>query len=50
MKLIKEDLPVDIFKQIKGVFNIFCPSEAMADLFNLQGKMELPILIEYVFY
>ena len=40
MKLCKEDLLVNVFKSVGGIFVIFRPREDMADFLNLQGKLE----------
>ena len=31
MKPCKEGLPVNIFKSVEGIFDMFCPSEGIAD-------------------
>ena len=39
-KLCKEDLLVNIFKCVEGIFDILFTSEDMADFLNSQGKLE----------
>ena len=45
MKLKKEDLLANIFKSMEGIFDIFRPSEDMAEFLNVQGKLEPPSLL-----
>ena len=40
MKLCKEDLQVNIFKSIEGIFDVYGQSKDMADFHNLQGTLE----------
>ena len=49
MKLYKEDLLVNIVKLTEMVFEIFCPSEDMADFLHLQGKLE-PMTLRMFFF
>ena len=37
---------VNIFKSIEGIFDILCPSGDMAELLNLQGKLE-PLTLKH---
>ena len=46
MKLCKEDPLANVFKFTEGDFDIYCPSEGMADFSNLQGKLEILILAD----
>ena len=39
MKLCKENLQVNVFRFTQGIFDIYCPSEDMADFLNSQGKL-----------
>ena len=39
MKLSKEDLMVNTFNFTRGIFDVYCPSEDMADFLYLQGKL-----------
>ena len=40
MKLCKDDLLVNIFKSMQGIFDICSQSKNMADFLNSQGKLE----------
>ena len=44
MRLCKEDLLLNIFISMEGIFDIFCPNEDMVGFLNLQGKQESLIL------
>ena len=47
MKRSKKDLLVNIFKCTQGIFDIYSPSQEMANFLNLQGKLEPLTLIKH---
>ena len=45
---LQRRLLVTVFKSVKGIFDLYCESKDMADLLNLQRKLELLTLTDRI--